>query len=182
MKHKSLYDFKALRLSMLVSGFSLMLVTTSSNGQPGATHEDYLDFWQGTWDLTWEDPDGTIAVGRNIITREYDGFVVYEKFSAISGTLEGFQGMSVSVYDPTRNIWKQTWVDNQGSYLDFEGAFDGEKRIFVRRFTTPGGMEMIQRMVFSNISEDSFMWDWESSTDEGSTWNLNWRIQYTRHK
>jgi len=105
-----------------------------------------------------------------------------KKFSAISGTLEGFQGMSVSVSDPTRNIWKQTWVDNQGSYLDFEGTFDGEKRIFVRRFTTPEGMEMIQRMVFSNISEDSFMWDWESSTDEGSTWNLNWRVQYTRHK
>jgi hypothetical protein len=49
-------------------------------------------------------------------------------------------------------------------------------------FNTPGpqGGTIISRMVFYDISEDSFTWDWESSTDDGDNWTLNWRIEYSR--
>ena len=33
-----------------------------------------------------------------------------------------FQGLSFSVYDRSAGRWKQTWVDSQGSYLDFAAA------------------------------------------------------------
>jgi len=35
-------------------------------------------------------------------------------------------------------------------------------------------------MIFSNIQKDSFLWDWESSSDEGKTWTTNWKINYKR--
>ena len=40
--------------------------------------------------------------------------------------------------------------------------------------------ELIQRMVFYNISKDKFDWNWESSKDNGKTWTLNWKLNYTR--
>jgi hypothetical protein len=36
-------------------------------------------------------------------------------------------------------------------------------------------------MVFYDIKKDSFTWDWEGTQDGGETWNLLWRINYTRH-
>ena len=31
-------------------------------------------------------------------------------------------GMSHSVHVPCESMWKQTWVDNDGRYLDFEAT------------------------------------------------------------
>ncbi|MCA9955727.1 MAG: hypothetical protein KC434_13450, partial [Anaerolineales bacterium] len=72
-----------------------------------------FDFWLGEWDLTWGD-DGR---GTNVITAVLDNRVIKEEFD---GTLSTpLQGLSVSTYNTQLGKWQQTWVDNQGSYLDF---------------------------------------------------------------
>lgn len=142
--------------------------------------EAWFDFWLGNWDLTWEDADGTLAKGSNRIERILDGNVIKESFKALSGAYEGFEGQSYSVYNTRTGEWKQTWVDNNGGYLDFTGEFDGDKRIFKREGVAPGGGDILQRMVFCEITDDSFTWDWEVSEDNGITWQLRWRINYER--
>lgn len=142
--------------------------------------EAYFDFWVGTWDLTWEDADGTTAHGRNRIERVLDGKVIKENFEANSGTNKGFAGKSYSVYQPRTETWRQTWVDNQGGYLDFKGRLEGNKRIFQRTGTNPRGEVVLQRMTFHDITEDSLTWDWEISEDDGQSWQLRWRIFYQR--
>lgn len=142
--------------------------------------EEYFDFWVGKWDLTWEDADGTTAHGTNHIERVLNGKVIKENFEAQTGAFEGYIGKSYSVYQPQFETWKQTWVDNQGGYLDFTGDFNGNKRIFKRKGMNPQGKEMLQRMVFYDITENSFTWDWEISEDDGDTWQLRWRIYYER--
>lgn len=142
--------------------------------------EAYFDFWLGTWDLTWEDADGTTAHGTNTIERILDGNVIKENFEAHSGAYEGFIGKSYSVYQARTEEWKQTWVDNQGGYLDFTGHVDGDKRIFQRTGTNPQGQAVLQRMTFYDITDDAFTWDWEVSEDAGETWQLRWRIHYRR--
>lgn len=57
---------------------------------------------------------------------------------------------------------------------------DGDKRIFQTERPGPEGSMMKNRMVFYDISDDSFTWDWESSTNDGETWTLNRRIFYER--
>jgi hypothetical protein len=142
--------------------------------------ETSFDFWIGTWALTWEDGDGSMASGTNFIERILDQKVIKEKFEALSGAMEGFKGESYTVYNSRTGIWKQTWVDSNGGYLDFSGEFDENRRFFIRKGVAPGGQEIHQRMVFYNIAEDSFTWDWEISTDDGATWQLRWRIFYDR--
>ena len=139
-----------------------------------------FDFWVGKWNLTWDDGDGKMGKGTNHIHRTMGDFVIQENFKALEGNLKGYDGMSVSVFNRRTQTWQQTWVDNQGGYLEFVHDIDGQKRLFKREITTPTGQKIMQHMIFYNITEDSFDWDWETSRDEGKSWTFNWRIHYER--
>ncbi|MGB5850172.1 MAG: hypothetical protein WBH40_16915 [Ignavibacteriaceae bacterium] len=63
----------------------------------------------------------------------------------------------------------------------FTGGMEDEKMILSRKITRDEN-EIIQRMVFYNISKDEFDWNWESSKDIGKTWKLNWKLHYSKIK
>ena len=85
--------------------------------------ENQFDFWLGEWDARW----GEDGKGTNHISKILDDKVVQEDFHA-----PDLHGMSFSVYDPERRLWCQTWVDNNGTYLDFTGGFEDGKMILSR--------------------------------------------------
>ncbi len=138
--------------------------------QPKQNHD--FDFWLGRWELTWEGGQGT-----NHIEAILDGRVIQERFEAHAQ--KGLKGLSVSVYDEQQACWRQTWVDNQGGYLDFTGGMQGD-RMILSRTAEKDGQSIHQRMVWQDIRRDGCMWHWERSTDGGKTWEAMWVIQYTR--
>jgi len=142
--------------------------------------EQYFDFWIGTWNLTWEASNGTTQTGTNHVEKILDGKVILENFKAESGQLKGYEGKSVSVYQKRTGNWKQTWVDSNNGYITLNGKIDGNKRIFWTEATVPNGEKKLKRMVFYDITKNSFTWDWESSTNNGNSWKLQWRIHYKR--
>ena len=89
------------------------------------------------------------------------------------------RGISVSTFDVTGK-WKQTWVDNEGSYLDFIGEFKDGQMILQREATQPNGIKLLQRMVWKNIAANELDWSWEASRDGGKTWQVQWPIHYKR--
>ncbi|MEJ2194539.1 MAG: hypothetical protein P8X73_06715 [Ignavibacteriaceae bacterium] len=103
--------------------------------------------------------------------------MIEENFNGNPGV--DFKGKSFSVYNNTQKIWQQTWVDDQGSYMVFTGGMEDDQMILSRKITR-NKKELIQRMVFYNISKDEFDWNWESSKDDSKTWQLNWKLHYTR--
>ena len=137
-----------------------------------------FDFWLGEWKVSWEEAEGRTGTGRNTIVRKLDGAVIEENFVAETGSIAGYKGTSISVYNPRTKVWSQGYADNQGAYFSFIGSRDGDKRIFSTA-ERDNEKTRIQRMVFYDIREDSFTWDWESSVD-GKTWKLQWRIRYSR--
>ena len=136
-----------------------------------------FDFWLGDWNLTWVDAEGNVNKGSNHIVRILDGKVIQENFSDEKGR---FKGMSLSVFNPARKTWHQAWTDNQGGYFDFVGEVEGDKRIFKTQMKEKNGEKIIQRMVFYNINANSLTWDWELSRDGGTSWLLQWRINYLK--
>lgn len=157
----------------------LLLVLPGTLGaQVSKSDSTLYDFWIGTWELTWTDQQGEKGTGINHIQRIMDGNVIEENFKAITGSSAGFEGQSWSVLDASAGTWKQTWVDNQGGYLDFIGDVDGDNRIFSRSFQKDG-QKVIQRMVFKNITQDGFVWDWQRKVGE-EEWKSWWMIQYKR--
>lgn len=141
-----------------------------------------LDFWLGEWDLSWPaeqtgGESGEVMAGLNRITRLFDDCVIEENFTTDDA---GFRGHSVSVYDETSGVWRQTWVDSAGGYLVFTGSFDGETMELRTEPAERDGETVVRRMVFSDIGEDALKWSWQGSRDGGETWNDLWNISYRR--
>lgn len=132
--------------------------------------ENQFDFWLGEWDVTW----GNNEKGTNRVERILEGKIIQENFSA-----PDFIGLSVSSYDPERQLWCQTWVDSNGTYLDFTGRFENGQMILSREAIVRG-QACKQRMVWYDIEADQLNWNWERSDDGGQTWWVLWQIHYRR--
>lgn len=133
-----------------------------------------LDFWLGSWTVTW---DG--GAGTNRLERILDGHVIEERFDGAGDDGSTLTGRSWSVFEPARKLWRQTWVDDQGGYLDLVGARVEGWFAFVRE-APERGEHARQRMVFREVEADRFRWTWELSLDGGATWEARWEIAYRR--
>ena len=137
-----------------------------------------FDFWLGKWEVEWKDKEGITRTGSNNVIALFDSCVIEENFNGQPGT--ELVGKSFSVYDKKEKKWKQTWVDNSGAYLDFTGNYNDGKMILSRRTIDNTGSALYQRMIYYNISGNSFDWNWEISHDNGKNWELRWKLHYVR--
>jgi hypothetical protein len=127
-----------------------------------------FDFWLGEWEVSWDDRRGT-----NVIEPIFDGRVILEQFDGHPGA--DFRGMSVSVYDESARVWRQTWVDSEGNYLQFTGSFgDG---VMDLRGERSGDLV---RMQWRDIRSDALTWLWQRSEDGGESWVTMWELAYRR--
>lgn len=157
---------------VMTSAFS----QTTSVKPCAAPESDQFDFWLGTWDAVYNDS----IHATNEITKDLDGCVIHEHFKDPFSKLNG---NSWSVYNTKTQKWQQTWVDNQGGYIVLTGDFkDGKMTLFTEPTTGPKGNKVQYRMLYQNITGKSFDWSWDSTRDEGKTWQVNWAIRYKRIK
>ncbi|MCA9734482.1 MAG: DUF1579 family protein [Deferribacteres bacterium] len=141
-----------------------------------------FDFWVGKWQLTWPGGQGgtskeQFGTGTNEITKILGSCVVRENFASPQTQ---FNGESYSVYNPAKKVWQQTWIDNSGAYLLFEGEFAEGKMILRTKPVETNGKTIVSRMVFENITQDSLDWNWQRSVDGGINWTDLWTIHYKR--
>ena len=140
------------------------------NAQP----ENQFDFWLGEWDIHW----GENNHATNLVEKILDGKVIQENFMA-----PDLKGISVSCYDPERSLWCQTWVDNNGTYLDFTGKFEDNKMIFqTNPFAFSKDTLAIRRMTFFNLGPDKVRQFGEISKDNGKVWVAEFDLEYRRRK
>lgn len=158
-------------LFTLLCGFTFAKAQTEP-GYPG-TDATTFDFWVGKWLATW----GNNQHGTNQIAKELGGQILQENFSDLGS---GYFEKSWTAYNKTKNVWQQTRVDNNGTYLTFVGGALGNDRVLELKQTTKGGKKELMKMVFSNIQPDSFDWELSKSTDDGKTWQSEWKIRYNR--
>lgn len=140
-----------------------------------------LDFWIGEWGLTWPGgqggtPEGGTGNGTNTVSRVLGDCVIEEQFR-----MAGFDGMSVSVFNGRTKDWRQTWVDSQGGYIALSGGMhDGRMELRTEPFENPKGEKQINRMIWTNVTENALDWTWQRSLDGGEEWDDLWQIHYVR--
>lgn len=145
--------------------------TTSPCSAPESSQ---FDFWVGDWNLTYNDS----LHSTNKIDHEFDGCVIHEHFFDPN---QKYKGESWSVFNPNTKMWQQTWVDNQGAYIALNGKFENsEMLLFTEPHALKAGGTGINKMRYYNITDKSFDWNWEQSTDNGKTWTIGWKIHYVR--
>jgi hypothetical protein len=169
----------------IISGLAILLAVSgaASAQQPSygcdTPESKQLDFWVGDWDLTYLDPKGNPVRSRNRVTKILDGCVIYEEFSGPPGS--PLLGRSLSTFDRPNKQWKQTWVDNTATYLDFNGGIVDGRMMFWREVQRDG-RRFKQRMLFDKVTPDGMKWLWQRSDDDGKAWTTLWQIDYRRVK
>lgn len=122
-----------------------------------------FDFWLGDWDAFDVATSEIVAHAR--IDPILDGCVLREDYEAANG----LKGQSFSLFDPSRNVWHQSWVTNRGQLLVIEGRLEGGEMILSGADRTTNGQERLVRgtwkPVGGGVRETAVV-----STDSGHSW------------
>ncbi|WP_206046802.1 hypothetical protein [Mangrovimicrobium sediminis] len=142
-----------------------LLAPLTAAAQPAAPpcnspeHRQF-DFWLGKWQV--HTPDGKLA-GYNTITSEYGGCVLHERYT----TEQGFSGESLNLYDASRGLWHQTWVDSTGQLLLLDGRLHKDGMLLEGTTRGADGELLVQRITWTPNRDGSVRQLWESMGKDG---------------
>jgi hypothetical protein len=146
--------------------------SAAAAGECDASEFRQFDFWLGEWNV--RTPDGKLA-GVNRISSEYGGCVLHERYT----TGRGYSGESLNIYDASRKVWHQTWVDSSGTLLLLEGALSGRSMVLQGQTTGADGLTVRHRITWTPNADGSVRQHWES-TDAKGRWATAFDGSYTR--
>jgi len=160
-----------LRAIALLLGAAALVPAVAAASCEAPAHRAF-DFWLGEWEV--RTPDGKLA-GNNRIAREYDGCVLHEHYT----TGRGYSGESLNIFDTTRKVWHQSWVDTDGTLLLLEGGLRDGKMVLEGQTSNPDSPPTKHRITWSSNPDGSVRQLWES-TDAKGQWTVAFDGKYTR--
>ena len=133
-----------------------------------------FDFWLGTWNVT----QAGKTAGQNKIESILNGCALMESWKGTGGVT----GHSLNIYDSTRDVWHQTWVDSTGSLLTLEGRFKDGAMVLEGVAADEKGAKARQRITWTASSANEVRQLWQSSTDGGKSWKTEFDGLYSRQR
>ena len=132
-----------------------------------------FDFWIGDWDVT----QGGQAAGTNSIQSILGHCVIFEQWESASGS----HGKSFNYYDPGHEHWRQIWIGDGGTFIEFTGkARDGGIFYTAETINPADGAITQHKFEFTQNEDGSVRQFWATSTDAGETWATIWDGHYLR--
>jgi hypothetical protein len=139
-------------------------------GETGSARD--FDFWVGDWDVFG--PEGR-QIGRNTIDLLFGGVAIAEHWRGAGGV----EGRSLNAYEASGHQWHQTWVDSSGDLLMLEGGLVEGAMVLSGTVMTDAG-PALQRITWTP-EDDGVRQQWESSTDQGVSWQTVFDGRYRPH-
>lgn len=133
-----------------------------------------FDFWIGEWDVT----AGGGKAGDSKIEPILGGCVIQEHWSGA----QGGAGSSFNFYNPETGKWHQKWVWKQGTSLDLEGGLENGKMMLAGQKKGSDGKTTRSRITWTPNADGTVRQLWESSSDDGKTWQVQFDGLYRRKK
>jgi hypothetical protein len=165
-------DLASLREDARFKDVQALMVKTLTPCMVTPEHRQF-DFWIGEWNVMT--PQGQLA-GTNSVQRVVDGCVIFENWAGS----QGGSGKSFNYYDINDGKWHQLWVGSGGGAVNFSGEFkDGAMR-YQAVSSGANGTRTLQRMTFFKLDGDKVRQLWETSTDDGKTWNVAFDGMYVK--
>jgi hypothetical protein len=150
--------------------------TNTRPANPCGARPEYrqFDFWIGEWEVQ----AGGNHAGTNSVQLILGDCVIFENWTGA----RGMTGKSFNIYNAAKNKWQQTWVDSSGSVLELYGEFkDGAMRLVGER-PGPNGVRVVNKLTFTPLEGGRIRQLWESSQDDGKSWNTVFDGLYIRKK
>ena len=132
-----------------------------------------FDFWIGEWTVT---QNGQFA-GTNNIQPILGHCTLFEKWESATGSL----GKSFNYYDPGEDHWRQIWISDNGSFVEFTGKARDSGIFYTAETTNPAdGVVTLHKFDFTQIENGIVRQLWQTSSDDGETWTIAWDGRYSR--
>ena len=155
--------------------YAAALETIQAARFPCAADEKHhaFDFWIGEWDVSQSGQ----AAGSNNIQSILGHCVIFEQWESLSGSL----GKSFNYYDPGYDHWRQIWVSDSGTVIEFTGqARDGGIFYTAQTVNPADGAVTHHKFEFTQNEDGSVRQFWATSTDAKETWTTSWDGHYQR--
>jgi hypothetical protein len=122
---------------------------------------------------------------------EFDGSCAARKILDGTGNMDEadialpgdrYRGMTLRTYDPDRDRWSIYWLDSRRPGVLFPpvvGGFDKGIGTF-HGDDEHDGRAIRVRFLWSHITPQSACWEQAFSGDEGTQWETNWTMDFTR--
>ena len=132
-----------------------------------------FDFWIGEWTVT---QNGQFA-GTSSVQPILGHCTIFEQWESANATF----GKSFNYYDPAHDHWRQIWIGDSGSIIEFTGEARDSGIFFTAETIDPDDRSVtLHKFEFTEIGEGGVRQYWETSTDSGETWQIIWDGRYER--
>jgi hypothetical protein len=132
-----------------------------------------LDFWLGEWTVTFP---GAAGSGSSRVYLALDQCLLTESWD--SGT--GLKGENTFAYSPDDKAWHGLYADNRGRSHVFDGQVKSGHAEFAGPSHSSKGQLMLNRVKLERLTNNTLRQTWEKSADDGATWKLEFRGDYSR--
>jgi hypothetical protein len=149
-----------------------------------------FDFLMGRWNVqhrrlrerlkgstSWEEFEGT-SIARPLLGGL--GNIDENIMERAGGRLEG---MTVRLYDPSSQQWSIYWADSVSVVLQppmIGGFVQGRGEFYDQEIFE--GRAIFCRFIWSDISATACRWEQAFSVDGGTSWEVNWIMEFTRQE
>jgi hypothetical protein len=164
---------------LFLVGIVAYAVTSSlaaTDGESCATNPEsrQLDYWLGTWTVA-APGSGPHATSR--VTLSLDQCLVVENWDGG----RGHSGQNTFAYSPDDKNWYGMFADNQGRVHVFtSGKISSGSAEFQGTSRGPKGETVLNRVSIVRRSPNQVEQIWEKSTDNGASWSVAFRGEYSR--
>ena len=164
------------------------MATTATQASPTRPSGDF-DFQIGTWNVKhrrlrerlagcveWEEFDGTSTMATIL---GGNGNVEDNLLHIPGGT---YRAIALRSFDVSEGTWAIWWLDARNPHaLDVPviGRFENSVGSFYA-FDVVDGIEVRVRFLWLNTDTSTPRWEQAMSTDDGTSWETNWTMEFRR--
>jgi hypothetical protein len=139
-----------------------------------APKQHQFDFLLGNWVV--RDRSGRV-LGVDSVSQEPGGCSLIELWRAASS---GHEGLGVINYRPGDDTWHQDLMIHIGFVLSADGGMDGASMVMTGREYPGPGVIRLHRLRWTPASDGSVEQLWQTSIDDGQSWQVHFEGVFQR--
>ncbi len=133
-----------------------------------------FDYWLGNWKIGVEGSSGN---AHSTVSLSLDKCLVVENWDGG----KGHYGQNVFGYSADDKSWYGMFADNEGRVHIFtSGKVASDSAEFEGTSHGPNGESILNRVKVIRLNPNKVEQSWEKSNDNGATWNMVFRGEYSR--
>jgi hypothetical protein len=139
-----------------------------------STANRQLDYWLGSWKIGAEGSSGN---AHSTVSLSLDKCLVVESWDGG----RGHTGQNAFGYSADDKSWYGMFADNEGRVHIFtSGKIENGAAEFSGTSHGPNGESVLNRVRVTRLNPNKVEQTWEKSNDNGATWNVVFRGEYSR--